>query len=203
MRIAVLAFGSLVHNLTSVHYGHTLEVTKYPSSDPLPPGVSIRPDSPFLPALGLELPALLGRLSSADTPSRRFTMVLEDGAQGAPVFFAISRKDNLGEAIDNLAAREGLRQGSPRIGYVNLQDQTYHSRISLVAHKVTEWARGRFDAVIWTDLEGNFDFPENFTGEEILEDLRNDCVLLANTKAYVNDLPGPLTSVQKTILELS
>lgn len=201
MKIAVLAFGSLVNNLTSVHYGGTLDVEKSALPIAIPAGSNIRGDTnPFLPAEGLKLPTRLGRLSSAHTEKRRFTMVLHEGASAEQVYFAVSRKSTLEEAMANLAAREGLGPYSRAIGFCDLGDGSQNSRIPRVAERVAEWARGKFDAVIWTDLEGNIEFAPDSTGREILPLLANDRLLLANSQAYIRDLPSPPNGLQQYIL---
>jgi len=149
-------------------------------------------DSPFVPA-ALALPLRLGRVSSAGTPDKRIIMILYDGAENRPVFYAESTYRNLEDAIENLRKREGCRTAAA-IGYVNLSATDVRDRVKSkiieVGRKVEDWARRTgYNAAIWTDLSASgVEFREGSNGEEILPLLRQDPVLLANTKKYIRNL---------------
>ena len=67
MKIAVLAFGSIVNHPYSEYYDKELKVTKPAVALTLPSEYRIQPDSPFALAEGLKLPVRLGRLSRKDS----------------------------------------------------------------------------------------------------------------------------------------
>lgn len=185
--------------------GQPLFAVKPEVDIPIPEGTNIKPNSPFLPAVGLQLPICLGRISSEGTPRRRITMVLCEQVESKQVYFAESYFRNLEDAIKNLREREGISEHySSLIGYVDLIDKTNRSRFSLVAERVALWAANNaYDAVIWTDLSAHgITFYPDSTEEEILPYLEQDPVLLANTKKYIQDLPNPPSELYRRILAM-
>lgn len=200
-RTAVLAWGSLVNQPESPIYGAKLET-----------------EENFKEAAGLKLPIRMSRLSSAKTPKRRYTLVIDRNATDEKVFAATSLFKTFDEAKENLQKREGttaagvsyLKQGEAsgdeETFYVNQKAWSGKKGSQITAPKAEEmirWAQNHhYDAVIWTGLAPNV--PTNngtsgSRGQEILESLKNDPVLLRNTQDYIKLLPYT-TALQNKIL---
>lgn len=194
--IAVLGYGSAPNELSSNHYQATLEVV--PTKGVKPQAGNLHPHSPFVLAEGLTLPIRLGRKSSGNTNQRRITLVIAEEAPEVPVLYARSRFTDLGQALKNLAAREGCGKSTKFMGFVDVVNQLQQARLPAVAEKIKAWAiANHFNAVIWADFPEK-EFPQGKEKEILLADR----VLLTNTKHYIRSLPLPLTSIQQEILAL-
>jgi hypothetical protein len=137
MKIAVLAWGSLIYN------PRINLATEWQSSS-------------------LYLPLEFSRVSHKGEIQDCLSLVI-DAAHGSlcPVSFAESRLTNLTCAIDELAERERVTYRTS-IGYVNLKRDT----VNPVAEKwyadhcenIKNWARSQgIEGVIWTNLKANFE----------------------------------------------
>jgi hypothetical protein len=85
----------------------------------------------------------------------RLTLVIDaqDGAD-VPTLFVLSARNQIAEAVFDLAVREGTTIG--HIGHFSLASGT-RARSACTLETIGRWARQRgFDAVVWTDLEPNF-----------------------------------------------
>lgn len=201
-RTAILAWGSLVHQLDSPVYNAKLEI-----------------EGNFEEASGLKLPIRMSRLSSKDNENRRFTLVIDRNASDEKVYAASSKFRTLAEAKENLQNREGmptqtnigyLKQGRATAGeetfYVNREAWSGKKGSQLTNEKIEQiiqWAQNNnYSSVIWTGLPPNTQTGQGTTGSrgrEILDSLRNDPVLLRNTQAYIKMLPYT-TALQRKIL---
>jgi len=164
MRIAILGWGSLI---------------------PCPGELSIRG--------GWNLDGPILRIEfSRKSSDGRLTLVI-DAARGSEVTtqYAESTFENLHESVENLRRREGTTQEnigvcSRRAGETRVKN---HREVIPV---ITEWlVQSRFDAVIWTDLTGQFG-PASRT--EFLESAFNYLdglpeICKANARDYINRAP--------------
>jgi len=91
------------------------------------------------------LPIEFARVSSGN----RLTLVLVDTAPLQPTLWAFSRKNALGEAVNDLARREGSAE--TKIGRWPSK-QTANGFEKHVMSIVTTWAQERkLDGAVWTD----------------------------------------------------
>lgn len=206
-RIAILGYGSLIN-------------------DPR----ELKIIAPFTQT-NFEFPVSLSRESSQGTPKRRITAVIDNQSQfRKPVWYAESEYKFLPNARNNLALREGVKfdpssnkRHLANIFYLKklLQNRRPDSNESKIGETdwvvrnlaygnndrqqlpvdvlktIINWADSKgFSAIIWAS------FPPNKTNREIIQALRGDSVLLANTKDYVRILPGgPQTDFEKAIID--
>jgi hypothetical protein len=212
--IAIIGFGSIVNNLHSDVYNHTLQIEG--SFD-------------FPSKTELSLPIRMSRQSSAGTEDRRITVVVDPHASPERVGVARSAKHNLSAAIEDLRRREGTIitnicylakanfrglpsttphtisvEGVQYAGNFSGNDSNYHLTTDQTK-KIAVWLKSSgYDAVIWTGLSPNIMTTEGTSGErgrEILPLLRNDPTLLINTQRYISQLPDIFkTTLQKKIL---
>lgn len=131
MKIGILAWGSLYWDLRN------LKVADKWNND------------------GVILPIEFSRIS--DKGKGRLTLVIDEinGSQ-IKTYWNISSFNNLDKSIKNLREREGTNDKN--IGYVNLSENSSYSKFSeSLTKRIKDWAELKnFDAVIWTDLESNF-----------------------------------------------
>jgi hypothetical protein len=215
LNIAVVGFGSIVNNLYSVVYDHTLEIEgnfSFPAKEEL------------------SLPIRMSRLSSTNTPERRITVVVDPNATPERVGVAKSAKNSLKAALIDLQKREGTTLNN--ICYlaknnlagldelapphqVTLDNTTYKGKLSgkdsnyklteEQTKKIAHWLKNSgYDAIIWTGLPPNISTTRgNYgsRGREIIPLLQGDQTLLINTQAYIRNLPEIFrTSLQNKIL---
>ena len=152
MKIVVLGWGSLIWNPRNLRKEG-----------------SWNPNGPYLPVE-------FARISK----DGRLTLVLyrdadRDAEKAVQVLWAYMKTQNLREAINNLAEREGTSIN--RIGYINLINGSKRCKVvPEIEGKIEKWARNkRVDAVIWTDLSSNFKEKTNeeFTPENVIKYLKN------------------------------
>jgi predicted RNase H-like nuclease len=145
-RIAILGWGSLVWD---------------PRDLPLVP-----PWRPGGPALPLEF----SRISS----DGRLTLVIDptDG-ESLPTRFALSPRGALEDVVADLRDREGTTWMN--IGMIGLSSRQERSRFPALLGTLKDWlGRNGLDAVVWTDLQPNFErqLSRKFTIDLALEYLR-------------------------------
>lgn len=195
--IAILAYGSLV-NQPQGSTGVTLKA-RYPFKD-----------------TSLTMPVGFTRISSANTPKKRVTAVIDTASQfSRPLYATQSDFKFLPNARQNLAAREGTALRSASEGY-DLKYTPYMKKLTTGRAKdsneaeipgipgwvvrleegrlklpdsqlkrIAQWAQENgFSAVIWAS------YPSTHTQQQILDQLRQDRLLLDNTKAYIRNMPG-------------
>lgn len=174
MKIGILAWGSLYWDLGS------LKIIDEWKSD------------------GVILPIEFSRIS--DNGKGRLTLVIDEinGSQ-VKTYWSISSFSNLEESIKNLRDRE--RTYIRNIGYINLtKDISYTKFSESLIKRIKDWANlKKLDAVIWTDLESNFDKFTNseFSMENGLGYIKNlDKKTKEKATEYINKAP------EQTITEL-
>lgn len=104
---------------------------------------------------GPQLPIELSRLSEG---RQHFTYVIDERhKRRVPTRYAISERDNLEDAIAELACREGCKATS--IGFVLADEAAPHrARHGVPWQDIHKWVRDqKLDAAIWTDLKYKFD----------------------------------------------
>ena len=128
MKIAVLAWGSLVWDP-----GDLKNINGW------------HPDGPFLPIEFV-------RISSGG----RLTLVIYPGSEQVQTLWAMMDCKTLREAAENLRRREQTIKDN--IGLVRLRpEQVTSAQSKAITDEIKRWAEDkRLDAVIWTDLSGNF-----------------------------------------------
>ncbi|MCG8750513.1 hypothetical protein [Tenacibaculum finnmarkense] len=131
MKIAILAWGSLYWEL-----GDLSIIDKWNND-------------------GVILPIEFSRIS--DKGKGRLTLVIDEinGSQ-IRTYWSTSSFNNLEKSIKNLKDREGTNNRN--IGYINLIKNSSYSKFSKsLIEQIKDWASlKKLDAVIWTDLESNF-----------------------------------------------
>lgn len=207
MKVGIISFGNLVNQADSDIPGHKLQARKpsIPAAADISNQFRIKENSPFVPAINLELPIRLGRISNSESDLKKVSLVIHPNASNERVFYAESKFKNLNDAIKNLREREGIPADDyASIGYVNVISGNSRSQHTMVADRIKEWARqNHFDAVIWTDLPPRgVDFSPQSTGTEVLPILARDPILLQNTKKYIAELPTQPNSLQREILAI-
>lgn len=224
LTVAVLGYGSLINNLQSLNYntheryGSTLHVhlDHDPSFSNLKQ-VGANGEKVFRIDPELKLPVALKGKAGGVTENRRFTRVIDPGKgiPGRPVAYAISDFNSLKKTIQDVAAREGTSPDSQFICHLTNDQHTtgdirikssngkiYRGKIGVLnkkqAKKIADWAdKHNFGSVVWAS------FAVKTTPMERIQELRNDPILLENTKQYIRDVPAPLRSqAEKEILEM-
>ena len=115
----------------------------------------------------IRLPLNFSRIS--DNGKGRLTLVIDNiNGVSNPIYYAITKNNNLNTAIENLKIREGT---IPKyIGYINLKNKNsrYSDRLTQKdIEKFRSFAlKHKIDAVIWTDLYSNF---KNFSTNNALK----------------------------------
>ncbi|MBE7646738.1 hypothetical protein [Tenacibaculum finnmarkense] len=167
MKIAILAWGSLYWDL-----GDLSIIDKWNND-------------------GVILPIEFSRIS--DNGKGRLTLVIDEinGSQ-VKTYWSTSSFSNLKNSIKNLRDREGTNDKN--IGYINITDNSSYSKFSeSLIKRIKDWANlNKLDAVIWTDLESNFDKFTNmkFSIENGLEYINNlDKKTKEKAIEYINKAP--------------
>jgi len=176
MRIAVLGWGSLICD------PRELQITGQWHTD------------------GPLLPIEFARISDQG----KLTLVLYPGANPVRTFWALSAHEGLNQAKANLREREGTNM--ERIGYVSIPDnQSKCQAVPEVCDAIRQWAEEKgLDAVIWTDLQTNFN---NKTGMELSEEnvityLRGlTGKMLKQAEEYVRRAPAQVTTRIRSRIE--
>ena len=115
----------------------------------------------------IKLPLNFSRIS--DNGKGRLTLVI-DNKNGIlnPIYYAISKTDNLNIAIQNLKIRE--KTIKKYIGYINLKNDSsrFSDRLSKNDIQIfkTFSLKHKIDAIVWTDLFPNF---KDFSTENALK----------------------------------
>ena len=115
----------------------------------------------------IRLPLNFSRIS--DNGKGRLTLVIDniDGVSN-PIYYAITKTNNLNTAIENLKIREGT---IPKyIGYINLKNENSRYSDRLTQKDIEKFKtfalKNKIDAVVWTDLYPNF---KNFSTDNALK----------------------------------
>lgn len=144
MRIAILAWGSLINELRELSITGKWE-----------------PD-------GVELPIEFGRISLGN----RLTLVIQPDWDNVRTQYAVSSFETLQAARENLQQREGAPSLN-NIGFFDFTTNTNHVRANnfFVIELLRQWNEAKkFDAILWSDFEPNFSERRNgnaFTVENI------------------------------------
>lgn len=106
--------------------------------------------------------------------------------------YAISERENICDAICDLAKREGTTYN--KIGYVDIKNNSSRSNIYKEARGIIKnWAKEKkFNGVVWTDLRSNFkdETGKNFSIETALDYLHNLPKSLAKSaREYIKNAP--------------
>tara|TARA_R110000751_G_scaffold32243_1_gene81232 strand:+ start:1489 stop:2052 length:564 start_codon:yes stop_codon:yes gene_type:complete len=167
MKIGILAWGSLYWDLGS------LKIIDEWKSD------------------GVILPIEFSRIS--DKGKGRLTLVIDEinGSQ-IRTYWSTSSFNSLEKSIKNLRDREGTNDSN--IGYINLIENSSYSKFSnSLIEQIKDWAKlKKLDAVIWTDLESNFQkiIKSEFSTESGLEYINNlDKKTKEKAIEYINNAP--------------
>ena len=147
MRIAILGWGSLIWDARLLSINTTLFDNGWSSDGP-------------------DLPIEFSRVST----DKRLTLVIDPLVPNVRVLYAISLFDNIEQAIENLAKREG--SNTSRIGYLIKNGESFPTDFKY-NHNLLTWLETKIDidAVIWTNLESNFQIKtrKNYSVENALE----------------------------------
>lgn len=137
MKIAILAFGSLINNHSGISLAENFK------------------------AGGAPLPLEFSRISSSGENEGCLTLVVDPtNGTRCSSFYAESSLTNLSEAMDEFQAREGANSRLA-VGFINLKHAKLNSRaLELYPNTVGEiglWAENKgFEGVIWSNLRPNF-----------------------------------------------
>jgi len=101
------------------------------------------------------LPVEFSRFSAVRSNALTLVIDPEHGAT-VPVYYAISRRNDLQLAIQDLAFREGC--AAKQIGFVDMELLKFWSLWDHIVHEsILPWAKEKgLAGAIWTDLEPNF-----------------------------------------------
>lgn len=140
---------------------------------------------------GVVLPIEFSRIS--DKGKGRLTLVIDEtyGSQ-VKTYWSISEFSILEKSIENLKTRE--KTNDKNIGYINLKENSFNSKFSnSLIEQIKNWAKlKKLDAVIWTDLESNFQkiIKSEFSTESGLEYINNlDKKTKEKAIEYINNAP--------------
>jgi len=102
---------------------------------------------------GPKVPVEFSRISQSRHGA--LTLVLDpEHGPAIEVAWTLSKRDELGSAIEDLQKREGTTRA--KIGYVHGREQ--QARLPNIANTIRTWsAAHNFDGVVWTDLDSNFE----------------------------------------------
>lgn len=122
------------------------------------------------------LPIEYARISN----DKRLTLVIKPNFDSVTTLYAISSKDNLREAIENLQSREET-ENINNIGFLNFALNAYNVRPAhaFIIEIFKNWNKEKkFDAVIWSDFSPRFQdkIEKPFTLENVIN--------------YINTLSG-------------
>jgi len=188
MRIANLAYGSIVNQPHSQNYGGKLQVKHE-----------------FRKVTNVSIPLIFGRLSSAKNSSKsRVTLVTDKKGVECPLYYAESEHTNLIKAINEMKSREGtsldsnisyLRTGKPRnlfgrwsIKTIMVSGVEFSGRWKNISEdkikEIAGWILDEgFDAAVITE------FDSNRTPDEIMGLVTESEGIRSRTKAYFENLP--------------
>lgn len=177
MKIAFLGWGSLIWD---------------------PRGLKIKDcwktDGPFLP---IEF----ARISK----DGRLTLVIHPNVSSVQTLWAVSAYNDLGQAIENLACREGTLKDN--IGFACILNNSSRCKtIPNILPIIQCWARERkLDAVVWTDLRSNFKekTQKELNENNVVEYLRNlKGETLCKAKTYICKAPKQIeTKIRLRIIQ--
>jgi hypothetical protein len=134
----------------------------------------------------IHLPLNFSRIS--DNGRGRLTLVIDNiNGVSNPIYYAITKINNLNKAIKNLKIREGTI--SKYIGYINLKNDSIRYSDRLTQNDIESFRsfakKHKIDAIIWTDLYPNF---KNFSTDNALKYINNhkkDVILYNKMIEYI------------------
>jgi hypothetical protein len=179
MTIAILGWGSLIWRPESVRIKHPQQW---------------KPDGPCLPVE-------FARISSGD----RLTLVISPGDKDIQVLWNESVYPDWESARKNLCEREGI--SLEKIGNVVTATGEGYSQFPHVPEVIRQWARAQgIDAVIWTDLEGNFETRrggERATPANVIKYLKElrDVDKHAEAESYIRRAPTQIETRLRAAIE--
>lgn len=141
---------------------------------------------------GPMLPVEFARISS----DKRLTLVIHPGSEDVRTYYAVSKYNKLDAAIMDLAERERTARRLENIGYMNFVTGEIRSKkmSQEMETRLLEWNETKvFDAVIWTDLDENFNtaMRKPFSLANAIEHLKSlDTEQLEAAKRYIMDAPA-------------
>ena len=115
----------------------------------------------------IRLPLNFSRIS--DNGKGRLTLVIDNlNGVSNPIYYAITKNNNLNTSIENLKIREGT---IPKyIGYINLKNENSRYSDRLTQKDIEKFKtfalKNKIDAIVWTDLCPNF---KNFSTNNALK----------------------------------
>ena len=134
----------------------------------------------------IRLPINFSRIS--DNGKGRLTLVIDNiNGISNPIYYALTKNNNLNIAIENLKIREGT---IPKyIGYINLKNETsrYSERLTQTdIQKIKKFAlKNKIDAIIWTDLYPNFKNFSTINALKYIESKKKDELLYEKIIEYI------------------
>lgn len=157
---------------------------------------------------GAYLPIEFSRISSA----RHLTLVIdEENGKRIKTYWTVSLFSELSDAIENLRSREGEGVKSDQIGFLvsgrinrSLASERSRCRVSGILPEVQYWLDQKdLDAVIWTDLEPNFEqkLGKPFSIDTAVNHLRslNEPAFNKAQEYFQNAPPQTETSLRKRV----
>lgn len=148
-------------------------------------------------------PALPIELSRLSTGRQHLTYVVDERhKRRVPTRYAVSKYDNLDEAIADLACREGC--SAKRVGYVVAADAARHNaRDGVPWQHIRDWVQAnQLDAAIWTDLK--YDFPWEWNLDNAIRYWRTEIPAdrLADAAKYASGAPPEVdTDLRRRLVE--
>lgn len=133
MNIAILGWGSLIWDPRNLEIDKTIGEKGWHNEGPM-------------------LPIEFARISQ----DGRLTLVIEEGSKHIQTLYAISKFKNLELAALDLAMREGCRKN--KIGTFSRENDAFYPNTFPFKQLIKRWIDNTqdIDAVIWTNLSGNF-----------------------------------------------
>lgn len=171
MKIAIIAWGSLIWNAETLDYDRELG---WSSSGPI-------------------LPVEFARISK----NGRLTLVITENGTLVQTFYAISSYADLRSAVANIKDREGTIE--KYIGCFIKSDNTVFPKDFPYAENISKWSRNlEIDAVIWTNLpekwqdvtDDRIDYLKNLPAEK-----------KADAKKYIINTPKEITTKLRSEIE--
>lgn len=133
MKIAILGWGSLIWNPGNLEIDKSCGISGWFAEGPM-------------------LPIEFARISQ----DGRLTLVIVQEGNEVQTLYAISKFEELDQAVLDLAVREGCLKN--KIGIFYKSDNSFHSKSTYIQTNIESWLNEKveIEAVIWTDLSKNF-----------------------------------------------
>lgn len=183
MKIAILGWGSLIWNPGNLEIEKAQEQNGWFDDGPM-------------------LPIEFARISQ----DGRLTLVIAPGSEEVRTLYAISKFEDLDEAILDLAVREGC--GKNRVGFFLKTDRVFHSKEFEPKQNIESWINTdeEISAVIWTDLHKNFKdkIGLELTEENAINYLRSlPLEIKAKAEQYIRRTPAIVnTKIRRAVVQV-